>query len=121
MRMLVAGMVALMLSGTAAMAGSGCCRMSKDSPACSISAQGGCSDVWKDMNLTDEQKAKLAGCQAECEKTGYSPDSQKKCMKIMEEVLTPEQFEKCKAECAKKANGTCPVTKKSDIPAEEAK
>lgn len=120
MRILVIGMVALMLSGTAVMAGSGCCSMSKASPACSVSTKAGCSDVWKDMNLTDEQKAKLAEVQAECEKTGYSEASQQQCMKVMEDVLTPEQLEQCKAECTKKGITNCPMMKKSEAPAEKA-
>ena len=122
MRMLIMGLIAsVVLSGSTVMAGSGCCSMSKkDSPACTAPGKAGCSDIWKDMNLTDEQKAKLAEVQAECEKTGYSEDSQKKCMKVMEEVLTPEQLEKCKAECTKKGMTGCPMMKKGEAPAEKA-
>ena len=120
MRMLMVVVVALVLSGSAVMAGSGCCGMSKAPATCSLSTKTDCSEAWKDMNLSDEQKAKLSEAKAECEKSGYSEEARQKCMKVMESVLTPEQFEQCKASCIQKGVSRCPMTDKSEAPAEKA-
>ena len=70
----------------------------------------GKSDVMSKLNLTDEQKTKIAALREECAKAGRTPEACDKCMKGIEAVLTAEQLAQWKEACQKaKAGGGCPV------------
>jgi hypothetical protein len=96
--------------------------------AATLYAQGGCSscpssaggkgcplagkaDVMAKLNLSDEQKGKIAALREECEKAGRTPEACAKCMKSIESLLAPEQLTVWKAACQKaKQSGGCPVS-----------
>ena len=70
----------------------------------------GKSDAMAKLNLTDDQKAKIAALRDECAKAGRTPEACDKCMKGIESVLTPEQQAQWKEACQKaKQGGGCPV------------
>ncbi len=93
-----------------------------------IYAQGGCAscpsqagakscpltgktDVLNKLNLSDNQKAKIAAVREECTKAGRTPEACAKGMKAIESVLAPEQLTVWKAACTKaKQSGGCPVS-----------
>jgi hypothetical protein len=60
-----------------------------------------CSQTYAKLNLSDEQKVKLEGLQADCKKGGCTKESMDKFMKSAEGILSTEQFATLKAECAK--------------------
>lgn len=63
-----------------------------------------------ELGLTDDQAAKVAALKAECDKTGCKKTSKEKYCAGMEEILTPEQLEKCKTLCVEKG-WKCPTGK----------
>ena len=72
---------------------------------------GGKSDTMGKLNLTDDQKAKIAALRDECAKAGRTPEACDKCMKGIEALLTPDQQKLWKEACEKaKQGGGCPVT-----------
>ena len=75
-----------------------------------------CSAVWAKLNLTADQKAKVAECQGGCLKGGCTKESQETCMKGLEGVLNADQMKELKAACEKNG-GKCPrmpVEKKTE-------
>lgn len=71
---------------------------------CSFSAKAdcskksGCEDKLAKLNLTDEQKAKVAGLKDECEKAGCTDASMAAFAKALDGILTTEQLAALKAE-----------------------
>lgn len=101
--MLVAA--ALLFGSAAVYAGPGCCA----SKAKAAQAKGDCMGSFAGLQLSDEQKTKLAAVSAECAKSGCSEAAHAKCMASIKEILTPEQFSKWEAQCRKmQKSGTCP-------------
>ena len=60
-----------------------------------------CMASFASLNLTTEQKTKIAAAMTEHHKTGCTEASEAKFTKDVEGILTPEQFAKFKAECNK--------------------
>ncbi|MEP7249843.1 MAG: hypothetical protein ABI787_08710 [Spartobacteria bacterium] len=60
-----------------------------------------CAEIYANLKLTPEQKAKLDPLQARCEKDACTEDSMKKYMKAAKKVLSAEQYAQLKAECSK--------------------
>jgi Spy/CpxP family protein refolding chaperone len=58
-----------------------------------------CQASMASLNLTAEQKTKMEASMAEHHKAGCSEATEAKFMKEAENILTPEQFAKFKAEC----------------------
>jgi Spy/CpxP family protein refolding chaperone len=79
-----------------------------------------CTNVMAQLNLTDEQKAKIAelrkGCPKDC-----SAEQRAKCMQAIQAVLTPEQQAKRK-ELMDKMGVKCPMAcgQQAEKPKEEA-
>jgi Spy/CpxP family protein refolding chaperone len=106
----VAGVVAL--GAASVFAGGACCAAGKDKKiSAKADGKAGCGDVFAKLNLTDEQKTKLAALKAECDKEGCSEASHTKFMKGMKEILTAEQLALCESECKKETKSGCPYMK----------
>ncbi len=99
----------ILLGSGAAYAGGGCCGMSKKGDQA-----GACDNVFSKLNLTADQKAKLADLKAECTKAGWNETTHQKFMKGVEAILTPAQRADWKAACDQmsKQADHCPL--KSD-------
>lgn len=103
-------LVGFALGASSVYAGDACCASKKNS---NISTKAdACGDVFSKLNLTDEQKVKVAALKKECDATECTISSRQKMIEGMKGILTAEQLEKCKAECAKNAKGDksgCPL------------
>jgi hypothetical protein len=99
----------MLLGGSMVYAGSACC------PAKSKEAKAGkdayCSDVLSKLNLTDDQKKKVAALREECDKGGCTEAGKGKYYQGLKEILTPEQLTQCKSECEKVNKSACPFMK----------
>ena len=99
-------------AGVAVYAGGGCCAASRQLGA-STDKVSACDDTLSKLNLTDEQKTKLADLKAEATKANWTADAHAKYMKGIEALLTPAQLTDWKAACEKMSKGAqCPF--KSD-------
>jgi len=75
-----------------------------DKGCCAAHAKNGkmhCSQSYAKLNLSPQQKVKLEKLEAQCNKAGCTKESMDKFMKSAEGILSKEQFETLKAECAK--------------------
>jgi Spy/CpxP family protein refolding chaperone len=64
-------------------------------------AKAACMVSFANLNLTSDQKTKMETAMSEHHKAGCTEASEAKYMKEVEGILTPEQYAKFKAECAK--------------------
>lgn len=94
----------VLVGGVSVFADEGCSGCAKGS------AQAKPNDMLAKLNLTTEQKAKLAALKEECAKSACPVEGKAKLTAGLEKILTPEQLAKCKAEC-EKAGGGCPAMK----------
>ena len=101
----------ILLAGAATVrAGDGCC--SKKDAKTNIEKKAGCGDMFSKLNLTDDQKTKLAALREECDKTGCTQTSHGKFMEGVKSILTPDQLTQWKADCEKARQGaSCPYMK----------
>jgi Spy/CpxP family protein refolding chaperone len=60
-----------------------------------------CSKVYANLNLTPEQKTKMDAAREQCEKGGCTKESMDQFLATAKSVLSPEQYAKVQAECAK--------------------
>src|SRR5437762_8075586 len=60
-----------------------------------------CAQTYSKLNLSPEQKAKLQKLEAQCNKAGCTKESMEKFMKSAQGILSKQQFEALKAECAR--------------------
>ena len=75
-----------------------------DKGCCAAHAKNGkmrCAQTYAKLNLSPQQKAKLEKLEAQCNKAGCTKESTDKFMKSAESILSKEQFEALKAECAR--------------------
>ena len=75
-----------------------------DKGCCAAHAKNGkmnCAQSYAKLNLSPQQKAKLEKLEAQCNKAGCTKESTDKFMKSAESILSKEQFETLKAECAR--------------------
>jgi Spy/CpxP family protein refolding chaperone len=75
-----------------------------DKGCCAAHAKNGkmhCAQTYAKLNLSSEQKVKLEKLEAQCNKAGCTKESMNKFMKSAEGILSNEQFEALKAECAR--------------------
>lgn len=108
-RMIGLALVAAWVVGASASALANCGRCPGDKPA--MKGGDGCCAK---LNLTAEQKAKIAACQQDCERATSTSERRAKCDEAMKQILTAEQYDQWKAECAKTAaSGACPVKAKA--------
>ncbi len=63
-----------------------------------------CESFFSSLNLTEEQSAKIAEIQANCQANGDSPEACKSAMKEIRSILTAEQLEQFDAKCDSKAS-----------------
>lgn len=110
-RLIALTVVAVLAMGAAAFAGEGCCAAGKAKTQAKADGKSGCSDVFSKLNLTDEQKTKVAALKKECDATKCSEASRAKFMAGLKEILTPEQLAQCEAECKKAGISSCPGKK----------
>ena len=86
--MLLVWMVAgLMAVAGSAYAGSACCSAKGKGKA----ADSVCAKATAGLELTEEQKAKIAGIEAECQSAGSTEDSCRKAKGEIRDVLNDEQ------------------------------
>jgi Spy/CpxP family protein refolding chaperone len=90
---------------TSAFAGEGCCAAAK----AKAEAKAGCGDMFAKLNLTDEQKAKVAALKKDCDETKCTEAARAKFMAGLKEILTPEQLAQCEAQCKKAGASGCPM------------
>lgn len=95
MVLLVAGVLAV--GAASAWAGGSCCGKKKEKASC-IEKMG-------DLNLSDEQKAKIAEIESACKAEGCSKESCAKSKSQIRDVLTADQQEKWDEICGAKASG----------------
>lgn len=101
--------VSLFVIGVPAYAHCGHC--GSDKAAAKSCPVGSCASVLAKMDLSAEQKAKIAELKAAFAKSENKTEGCAAFMKGIEGVLTPEQLAQCKEGCAKlKANGGCPAS-----------
>jgi uncharacterized protein HemX len=114
-RNLAVAIVGALALGTASVyAGSACCAAGKAKTTAKAEAKAGCGDIFAKLNLTDEQKAKLAALKAECDKQACSVTGRQKYWKGVKEILTPAQLEACRAECEKAGIKDCPIARTAE-------
>ena len=111
MKKLLACLVAAVvgIGAVSAFAGEGCGMAGKTK----ADAKAGCGEMWSKLNLTDDQRAKIAELKKECDATKCSETSKAKYMAGMKQILTPEQLTQCEAECKKAGVSTCPMMQKA--------
>ncbi|MCG3149643.1 MAG: hypothetical protein PCFJNLEI_03108 [Verrucomicrobiae bacterium] len=96
---------------SASFAGEGCCASKAKAQAAGAS----CTDALSKLNLTAEQKAKLATLQEQAKRAPSTSEGNAILAAGMEKILTPEQLAECKTNCSKeKAGGGCPFMSKTD-------
>jgi Spy/CpxP family protein refolding chaperone len=88
--------VITVVTGAAAWAHCGNCP--GDKPKTEVKGGSGTAALEK-LNLTDEQKAKIADLKKECAKATSKAECQKTCAAGLEKILTPEQFKEWQAAC----------------------
>ena len=93
------------LGAASVYAGEGCSAAGK----AKAEGKGGCSDVFSKLNLTDEQKTKLAALKKECDGSKCTESARTKFTAGLKEILTPEQLAQCEAECKKAGVKSCPA------------
>lgn len=102
----------ILLGGSLSYAGSACCSGgSHGRTGAKANKDFYCSDVLSKLNLSDDQKKKIADLKAECDKQGCSESTQTKYWNGIKEILTPEQLSQCKSECEKAHKTACPLLK----------
>jgi hypothetical protein len=104
---LMAGVV--LLGGSMVYAGGACCAGGDSAKA--DKAMGCSSDVMSKLNLTDDQKTKVAALKADCMKGGCNAESREKFTKGMKDILTADQYTQWQAACQKVTKGECPMHK----------
>ncbi len=105
-RVLAFAVAVAVLTGAASLyAGEGCCAAGK----AKTEAKAGCSDIFSKLNLTDEQKAKVAALKKECDESKCTEAARAKFMAGLKEILTPEQLAQCEAQCKKAGVSACPM------------
>ena len=78
-----------------------------DKGCCAAHAKNGkmnCAQTYAKLNLSPEQKVKLEKLDAQCHKEGCTKASMDKFMKSAQSILSKQQFETLKAECARACN-----------------
>ena len=92
-------MAAAALAVTSAYAGD----KEKDGGCCATHANNkmDCSQTYAKLNLSAEQKTKMDGIVAKCNKEGCTKESMEAFMKSAEGILSKEQLATLKAECNK--------------------
>lgn len=69
-----------------------------------------CTAAMGKLDLTDEQKAKIATLKEECAKIGCPLTSRAKFSSGLKEILTPKQLAQVTAACKKAGAKNCPLT-----------
>ena len=116
-------LVGLVWLGTAAaFAGDGCCAAGGTAKAgANFTANTG----FAGLNLTAEQKTKVAAVVAECKTSGCTAAASEKMAAGLKGILTPEQYTQWTAACdqarAAKSGGTCPFAAKAKDAQTESK
>lgn len=106
----------LMIAGSMSqvLAGSACCPAAKAKAAAKM-AKAQCGEACFDgLDLTAEQKDKMAALMSECEGTSCDVTSAKKMKAGMKEILTADQMATLKANCDEKGCGLSAKADKAD-------
>jgi Spy/CpxP family protein refolding chaperone len=102
-------LAAVVAMGVVSYAGSGCCAAGKamsDGKGCPL------SDITSKLDLTDEQKTKVAALKTECKRASSTSECKTIMSDGLSKILTAEQFAQWKADCDKvKGSGECPYGK----------
>jgi Spy/CpxP family protein refolding chaperone len=87
--------------------GHGCCMAGKSK----TSAGADCQDMMSKLNLTAEQKAKVAALKEQTSRAVSTSERMQQFNDGLKQILTAEQLQQWNDICAKaKASGQCPVT-----------
>lgn len=100
--LVLAGIIAVNVS--ASYAGDACCKGGAAKPEAKAEA---CMDSFAKLNLTDEQKTKLAALKVECVQGKCTAEAHEKFMKGAKEILTADQLKQWEADSQKV--GKCPA------------
>ncbi len=101
---MIAAAAVLIAAGTAYAHCGSCATDKAKAGGCPVSA---CSKALGKMDLSADQKAKVAALKEAFDKAGGTPEACAKYMKGLESVLTKEQLAQCKAACGKTSD-CCP-------------
>ena len=116
--MVLTAAAAFVIGALTVQAGEGCCAAGKAKLQAKAEGKAGCGDILSKLNLTEEQKTKVAALKKECDASKCSEAGKAKFMAGLKEILTPEQLAQCEAECKKAgAEKSCPM-KKAEAKAE---
>lgn len=112
--MITLALGALFVGSSTVFAGGACCPITKakqQAKAQTQAKQGDCWEMISKVDLTEDQKTRLAALKTDCAKTECTMTSEQKMIKGVKSILTPEQLAACKAECAKQGDKDCPMLK----------
>jgi len=101
-RLIALAVVTVWAVGTAAVfAGEGGCMH-----GAKAEGKGSCTDMFSKLNLTDEQKTKVAALKKECDSVKCTEGAKAKFMDGAKAILTADQYKQLQAECQKAG---CPM------------
>ncbi len=97
-RLIALAVVAVWAVGAAVVfAGDGGCSHG----AAKAEGKGSCADMFSKLNLSAEQKTKLAALKEQCAGTKCTEAAHAKFMSGVKEILTADQYKQFEAQCAK--------------------
>jgi Spy/CpxP family protein refolding chaperone len=89
--------------------GNGCCMAGKSKSSANAGAS--CQDMMSKLNLTDEQKAKVAALKDQTSRAVSTSERMQQFSDGLKQILTAEQLTQWNDICTKaKASGQCPFT-----------
>jgi len=122
MKKLLITLAAVALMGVTAQVQAGCGGCDNHPPKAEAAAvKAGCaaSDCFAKMDLTEDQKTKIAEVRKQCAKAESKEECRKVCAANFEKILTADQFkqwQEATTGCGA-AKGGCPFSKAADQPA----
>lgn len=110
-RLIVLAVATLVLTGLSASYAQcgGSCPLAGAAKACP-SACNACTVAMEKLDLTAEQKAKVAALKEECSKIGCPLTGRAKFCAGLKEILTPQQLAQVTAACKQAGVKNCPLT-----------
>jgi hypothetical protein len=98
----------MLLVGVNAFADSDCCKGCA-AKGCDADNKTACGGLPDGLELSKDQKSKIAALKAKCDKAGCTPEAKQKFVEGLRKVLTADQLAKCKELCAKQGVTDCPL------------
>lgn len=107
--LIVAALILTCLSASHAQCGGSCPLAGAAAKACPSGCDV-CTAAMGKLDLTDEQKARVATLKEECAKVGCPLTGRAKFCAGLKEILSPKQFAQMTATCKKAEAKNCPLT-----------